>query len=80
MAPRKLLAKAVAAIAIAVFWSVGAVGTTVGTTVGVTTFAAAVTAATRRLPRQLQASAISPVAVVPWATALVVEAIRPSIV
>ena len=43
LSPRKLLAKAVAAIAIAVFWSISAVG---GTTVGVTTLATAVTAAT----------------------------------
>ena len=73
LAPRKLLAKAVAAIAIAVFWSISAVGTTVGTAVGVTTLATAVTAATstsaeagyrRRRHRR------SPV--VPRATALVV--------
>ena len=48
--PRKLLAKAIAAMAIAVFWCISAVGTTVGTavgtTVGATTLAAAVTAAT----------------------------------
>jgi hypothetical protein len=48
--PSKLLAKTVAAVAIAVFWCISAVGTTVGTavgtTVGVTTLAAAVTAAT----------------------------------
>jgi hypothetical protein len=48
--PRKLLAKTVAAVAIAVFWCISAVGTTVGTavgtTVGVTSLAAAVTAAT----------------------------------
>ena len=44
--PRKLLAKTVAAAAIAVFWCISAVGTTVGTIVGVTTLAAAVTAAT----------------------------------
>src|SRR3990172_6747087 len=41
--PRKLLAKTVAAVAIAVFWCISAVGTTVGTavgtTVGVTTLA-----------------------------------------
>ena len=39
---RKLLAQAVAAIAIAVFWCISAIGTTVG----VTTLAAAVTTAT----------------------------------
>ena len=44
--PRKLLAKTIAAIAIAMFWSIGALSTTVGTTVGVTTLATAVTAAT----------------------------------
>ena len=42
----KLLAQTVAAVAIALFWCVSAVGTTVGTTVGVTTLAAAVNAAT----------------------------------
>jgi hypothetical protein len=46
LSPRKLLAQAVAAIAIAVFWCISAIGTTVGTTVGVTTLATAVTAAT----------------------------------
>jgi hypothetical protein len=44
--PRKLLAQAVAAIAIAAYWSISAVGTTVGTTVGVTSLATAVTALT----------------------------------
>jgi hypothetical protein len=44
--PRKLLAKTIAAIAIAMFWSISAFSTTVGTTVGVTTLATAVTAAT----------------------------------
>ena len=42
----KLLAQTVAAVAIAVFWCISAVGTTVGTTVGITTLATAVTAAT----------------------------------
>ena len=46
LSPRMLLAKAAAAVAIAVFWCISAVGTTVGTTVGVTTLATAVTAAT----------------------------------
>ena len=41
-APRKLLAKVVAAAAIALFWCISAVGTTVGTTVGVTSLATAV--------------------------------------
>jgi hypothetical protein len=44
-APRKLLARGVAAVAIAVFWCLSALGTTVGTTVGVTTLTGAVTAA-----------------------------------
>ena len=44
--PGKLLAQTVAAIAIAVFWCISAVGTTVGTTLGVTTLATAVTGAT----------------------------------
>ena len=42
----KLLAQTVAAAAIAVFWSISAVGTTVGTTVGLTTLATAVNAVT----------------------------------
>ena len=46
LTPRKLLAQAIAAVAIAVFWCITAVGTTVGATVGVTTLATAVTAAT----------------------------------
>jgi dolichol kinase len=46
LTPRKLLAQTIAAVAIAVFWCISAVGTTVGTTVGVTTLATAVTAAT----------------------------------
>jgi hypothetical protein len=47
LSPGRLLAKTFAAVAIAVFWCVSAVGTTIGvTTVGVTTLAAAVTAAT----------------------------------
>jgi hypothetical protein len=46
LSPGKLLAKTIAAVAIAVFWCVSTVGTTVGTTVGVTTLASAVTAAT----------------------------------
>jgi hypothetical protein len=44
MTPRKLLAQTVAAVAIAVFWCISAVGTTIGTTVGVTTLATAVNA------------------------------------
>jgi len=44
-APRKFLARAVAAMAIAAFWCISAVGSTVGTTLGVTTLTAAVTAA-----------------------------------
>lgn len=39
-----LLARTIAATAIALFWCISAVGTTVGTTVGVTTLAAAVNA------------------------------------
>ena len=47
LSPGRLLAKTFAAVAIAVFWCVSAVGTTIGvTTVGVTALAAAVTAAT----------------------------------
>ena len=46
LSPGKLLAQAIAAVAIAVFWCISAVGTTVGTTVGVATLATAVTAAT----------------------------------
>jgi hypothetical protein len=46
LSPGRLLAKTIAAVAIAVFWCISAVGTTVGTTVGVTTLATAVTAAT----------------------------------
>lgn len=46
LTPRKLLAQTIAAVAIAAFWCIAAVGTTVGTTVGVTTLATAVTAAT----------------------------------
>ena len=42
----KLLAQTVAAIAIALFWCISAVGTTVGTTVGITTLATAINAAT----------------------------------
>ena len=42
----KLLARTVAAAAIAVFWCISAVGTTVGTAVGVTTLATAINAAT----------------------------------
>ena len=44
--PRKLLAKVVAAAAIALFWCISAVGTTIGTTVGVTSLATAVNVAT----------------------------------
>lgn len=40
------MAKAIATIAIAVFWCISTVGATIGTTVGVTSLAAAVTAAT----------------------------------
>jgi hypothetical protein len=43
--PGKLLAQTVAAVAIAVFWCVSAVGT-IGTTLGVTTLATAINAAT----------------------------------
>lgn len=43
--PGKLLAQTVAAVAIAVFWFVSAVGT-IGTTLGVTTLATAINAAT----------------------------------
>src|SRR5262245_5669245 len=39
-------ARTVAAIAIALFWCISAVGTTVGTTLGVTTLAIAINAAT----------------------------------
>ena len=46
LAPRMLLAKAAAAVAIAVFWCISAIGTTGGTTVGVTTLATAVNVAT----------------------------------
>jgi uncharacterized membrane protein YdfJ with MMPL/SSD domain len=46
LSPGKLLAQTIAAVAIAVFWCISAVGTTVGTTIGVTSLAAAVTAAT----------------------------------
>jgi amino acid transporter len=43
---RKLLIKTVAAVAIALFWCISAVGTHIGTAVGVTSLATAVTAAT----------------------------------
>ena len=46
LSPGKLLAQTVAAVAIALFWCISAVGTTIGTTVGVTTLATAVTGAT----------------------------------
>jgi hypothetical protein len=46
LSPGKLLAQTIAAVAIAVFWCVSAVGTTISTTIGVTSLAAAVTAAT----------------------------------
>ena len=46
LSPGKLLAQTVAAVAIALFWCISAVGTTIGTAVGVTTIATAVTAAT----------------------------------
>ena len=42
----KLLAQTVAAMAIALFWCISAVGTTVGPTVGISTLATAITAAT----------------------------------
>ena len=42
----KGLAQTVAAVAIAVFWCISAVGTTIGTAVGVTTLATAINAAT----------------------------------
>jgi hypothetical protein len=42
----KLMAQTVAAMAIALFWCISAVGTTVGTTVGITTLATAINAAT----------------------------------
>jgi hypothetical protein len=42
----KLMAQTVAAIAIALFWCISAVGTTVGTTVGIATLATAINAAT----------------------------------
>ena len=40
------LAQTIAAIAIALFWCISAVGTTVGTTLGVTTLATAINAVT----------------------------------
>ena len=43
---RKFLAQTVAAVAIALFWCISAVGTTVGTAVGVTTLATAINVAT----------------------------------
>ena len=46
LSPGKLLAQTVAAVAIALFWCISAVGTTIGTTLGVTTLATAVTGAT----------------------------------
>ena len=46
LSPGKLLAQTVAAVAIALFWCLSAVGTTIGTAVGVTTLATAITAAT----------------------------------
>jgi hypothetical protein len=42
----KLMAQTVAAMAIALFWCISAVGTTVGTTVGIATLATAINAAT----------------------------------
>ena len=42
----KLLARTIAAVVIAAFWCISAVGTTIGTTVGVTTLATAINAAT----------------------------------
>ena len=55
------LAQTIAAIAIALFWSISAVGTTVGTTLGVTTLATAINAVTST--QQKRAS-------VAWASAL----------
>jgi hypothetical protein len=46
VASRGLLAKTMAAIAIAAFWFISTVGMTIGTAVGVTSLAAAVTATT----------------------------------
>ena len=46
LSPGKLLAQTVAAVAIALFWCISAVGTTIGTAVGITSIATAVTAAT----------------------------------
>ena len=46
LSPGKLLAQTVAAVAIALFWCISAVGTTIGTAVGVTSIATAITAAT----------------------------------
>jgi hypothetical protein len=43
---RKFLTQTIAAVAIALFWCLSAVGTTIGTTVGVTTLATAVNAVT----------------------------------
>ena len=40
------MAQTVAAVAIALFWCISAVGTTIGTAVGITSIATAVTAAT----------------------------------
>ena len=42
----KALAQTIAAVAIALFWSISAVGTTVGTTAGLTTLATAINALT----------------------------------
>ena len=59
-------AQTVAAIAIALFWCISAVGTTVGTTLGVTTLATAINAVTstpalaRRYWRGLAWSALGP--------------------
>ena len=46
LSPGRLLAQTVAAVAIALFWCISAVGTTIGTAVGVTTLVTAVTGAT----------------------------------
>jgi hypothetical protein len=43
---RKLLTQTIAAVAIALFWCVSALGTTIGTTIGVTTLATAVNVVT----------------------------------
>ena len=66
--PHKLLAKAVAAMAIALFWCISAVGTTVGTTVGITSLATAVSTATST-PAEAAAAAAAAAAAVGGAIA-----------